>query len=60
MKHFTRVCTTLENNNSKKVIRIIVKDMYSFINKYFRDNNLIFMMHIDKGYNRPILKWAPT
>ena len=59
-KHFTRVCTTLENNNSKKVIRIIVKDIYNFINKYFKDNNLIFMMYIDKGYNRPILKWAPT
>ena len=59
-KHFTRVCTTLENNNSKKAIRMIVKDIYDFINNYFKRNNIVFMMYIYNGCNKPILKWAPT
>ena len=59
-EHFTRTCTTLESNNGKKVIRIIRKRLYSFINEYYHKNRIVFMMYIDKGYNKPILKWAPT
>lgn len=59
-EHFTRLCATLENNDKKKVIRIINKDIYNFINIYFKENNLIFMTHISSCYRRPILKWVPT
>lgn len=59
-EHYTRICTTLEINNSKKIIMKIYKELYNFINEYYNKNKLVFMMYIDKGHNRPILKWAPT
>lgn len=59
-EHFTRISTTLCEIKVKKVIRIIIKDIYKFIYDYYIKNRLIYMMYVSSDFNKPILRWAPT
>lgn len=58
--HYSRMMTMLIEKNKNRIIRKINKEIYEFIEKYYQENKLIYMMYIPKGNNRPILKWAPT
>jgi len=59
-EHKSRIATTLEEVKDKKIIRKISKELKGFIEKYYKENKIIYMMYMSKKGNAPILKWAPT
>ena len=59
-KHFSRASVTIESKNRKEIIRRIKKEIYIFIDKYYRENRIVYMMYLNKENKGPILKWAPT
>lgn len=59
-KHESRIKITLDENKIERAIKKIIESVYAFIERYYQEHQIIYMMYINKNKTVPILKLAPT